>query len=723
MLRFTIITGTIIYAAALPARAQDKPAADTTKERALKEVSITAQKGAIERAPGKTIINVQALTANAGKTVLDVLRQSPGVTVDGQGNISMTGRQGVLVTIDGRQTYLAGDDLRDYLRSITAEEVGEIELITQPSARYDAAGNAGIINIKLRKSRRAGWNGNINSSYSVSKLYASNSTVLVNYRKNKVNIFASANYINAMGTVDWMQWVAIKAADGTVLSRATQHAAPVEDFDKQNWRAGIDYIASDKTSMGVQITGAFYNNIMHSPIIMTVADASGTTEGRRNTYEWSVRKNGTANAWLKHNFSKRSELNVNADYLIYTRRMGQYLQTETEKDSVAMPGQLVLRSQLPYTMQVHSARADHTYTAANGLKIESGGKYSYVTMDNAGQFEQYSNDTWQPDASRTNRFLYTEHISALYANATKKLGAHWDAQLGLRGELAEIRGVQEATAQGFTRSMPALFPTAYISYKPDSAHNIEVNYGRRVERPQYRMLNPFNYYTFYNSYQRGNPNLLPEYTHNLELRHSYKNTWNTSLELSATNPVIAWLLVPDGQTGITYETPYNFSTNKLATLSLNYTGKPRPWWEASVTVTGRYANVTGIYNNIPLHREGLGVFVWAQSQLTFGKWSGEVYCGYNGNMVTTPVSRDGANLYTAAGIGRKLAKDKLNIRLITNDLFYVYRNVFTGSQPGFDNSGRLMPNSRDVTLVVTYNFGQGKSDQRKDRGPEEAKRL
>jgi outer membrane receptor for ferrienterochelin and colicin len=191
---------------AITSYAQEKKT-DTTiaKERNLGEVTVKATKSAIETAPGKTIVNVQAMPGVAGKNVLDMLRNMPGVTVDGKGNITMTGKDGVLVMIDSRPTYLSGDELRDYLQGMTAEEVSQVEIMTQPPAHYDAEGNSGIINIKTRKTRRAGLNGSITGAFSKSKLYASNNTALVNYRKNKINIYARLNYINASGTVDWTQ--------------------------------------------------------------------------------------------------------------------------------------------------------------------------------------------------------------------------------------------------------------------------------------------------------------------------------------------------------------------------------------------------------------------------------------------------------------------------------------------------------------------------------------
>ena len=257
--------------------AQDKPATDTTKkELPLKEVTVTAQKSAFETAPGKTIVNVASLAGNAGKNVLELLRRLPGVTVDGMGNISMTGKQGVLVTIDGRQTYLAGDDLKNYLQGMTAEEVSQIELITQPSARYDAEGNAGIINIKTRKNKRSGLNGTANASYTKSMYENAYGSLLLNYKPGKVNCYTSMNFIDASNTVDWRNDMQFKDGAGNTVATSSMHSVPVEHFQKFNLRAGADYNYSEKTNAGVGIMAANYDNKMHSDINTTGGEAGAS---------------------------------------------------------------------------------------------------------------------------------------------------------------------------------------------------------------------------------------------------------------------------------------------------------------------------------------------------------------------------------------------------------------------------------------------------------------
>jgi hypothetical protein len=714
---------TIIALCTSAAYGQEQPVKDTTrKDRQLKEVSITAQKNAVEIVPGKTIVNVQALAGTSGKTVLDVLRRVPGVSVDGKGNITMTGRQGVLVTIDGRQTYLSGEELRDYLQGMTAEETAQIEVMSQPPAQYDAEGNSGVINIKTRKLKRQGLNGNATLTWTKSLFENANNTVLLNYRGGKTNWHTSLNNINGMNGVWWYQDTYFDNPTGGTLAHTAMQSVPVEWLDKYNVRTGADCNYSDKTNLGFSVSGAYYANRMHSLINTQYDNPVTSTNSIRNTYEHSLRKNATANAYLKQTPSKQSELNINLDYLLYTKRLYQSLATEAYENGISLPDQLVLQSRVPINIVIYSGRTDYSTTLSNGIKVETGLKHSYVNVDNAAYFMQYTANSWIDDGSRTNRFLYFEHISAAYANATGKLGVKWEAQAGLRGEIANISALQEATGERLDRHLPALFPSAYLAYRPDSVNSLELNYSRRVERPHYSMLNPFNYYTFYNTYQRGNPMLLPQYTHNVELKHSYKNHWITSLQLSAINNTLSYISVPDYRTQSIYGMPVNFKTNGLAYLSVTYNNKPLPWWELSACTGGRYALYRGLYGNQTVQQEGWGYSAWFSSRMEMGKWEADCYAQYLGGMVTSPVSKDGPTLYTNLGVSKRMLRDTTTVKVSVDDPFYIYRSKSYNNQPGLMDTSTLRSNSRYCTLVVTYKFGLN-GERREQSRTDEAGRV
>ena len=403
--------------------------------------------------------------------------------------------------------------------------------------------------------------------------------------------------------------------------------------------------------------------------------------------------------------------------------MEQYLTTDATRDGIALPDQLSLRSTLPYHINVWSARADQSVTLPGGLKLEGGLKHSYVSVDYATNYTIPINGIWQPDSSRSNRFVYTEQISAAYVNATRKLAEHWDAQLGLRAEVANTAGLQMATGESFSRHMPAFFPTAYLNYHPDSSNNLELNYGRRVDRPSYRELNPFNYYTFYNTYQRGNPGLLPQYTRNVELKHTYKGIWTTSLQYSYITDVLSSSTFSDNQTQTTYGMPVNFGSSEVGVLSVTYNNKVRPWWDLMMSAMGKYGRYSGRYSNLLVTSQGGGAAVWLVSQFTLGKYTTELWGNWNSNVVTTPVSEDKAQGFIGLAASRKLWHETSTIKLVLDDPFYINRNIYTSNQPGLYSTATLRSNTRSISVNIAYNFGKTASQTRREKSPDEATRL
>lgn len=687
---------------------------------------MSAHRNAIETAPGKTIINVQSLAGNAGKTILDVLRKTPGVSVDGMGNISITGRQGVLVMIDGRQTYLTGDDLREYLQGITAEEVAQVEVISQPSAQYDAEGNAGIINLKMRKWRKKGVNGNVNLVGVKSVLENSHNTFLCNYLSGKTNWHTSLNYIHGRNTVWWQQDTKFLDEAGNAVAGSSMLSVPVEGFDKYNVRVGADKIYNDKNTAGFNVTTAYYGNVMNTPIYTTTILQNGSlVNSERHTNENSLRRNATANLYLRHSFSKSSVVNVNADYILNTKRLYQYLDTKVDSNAIPVAG-LELKSRVPVNISIYSLKADHTYTISEGTKFESGLKHSYVLVDNGAWYQVHENGTWTDDAARSNRFLYSEHISAAYVNGSRKLNAKWSAQLGLRAELADIKGLQQATGEGFHRVLPAVFPTAYLSYKADSANTFELNYGRRIRRPQYGQLNPFNYYTFYNTYQRGNPNLLPQYAHNAELKHIYKGKLTSELSVSHTTNTLSYINVGDNATQTTYGMPVNFSSATNASLGVGYNGSVAPWCELNAHASALYALYKGLVNNKEVRNEGIGYRVNAGSRVLLGEWGIDCYGVYTSRMANSPVDDAMETIYMNMGVSRKgLLHDTTTVRLSIDDPLWLNRMGYKSRQPGLENNSTLVPNSRYLTMSVTYAFARGTEGRsaRREQQLEEARRM
>jgi len=458
----------------------------------------------------------------------------------------------------------------------------------------------------------------------------------------------------------------------------------------------------------------------------TVLQNGGIMNSIRNTNENSLRRNVSANAYVKHTFNKASALNVNADYLLNTKRLYQYLDTKVDSNLIPLAAGLELRSRVPVYISIYSLKTDHVYTVDDKTKLESGVKHSYVEVDNAATYQVHSNGIWADDPTRTNHFEYSEHISAAYVSGSRKMGEKWDVQAGVRAERADVTGMQRATGEQFNRVLPAVFPTAYVSYKADSANTFELNYGRRIRRPQYGQLNPFAYYTFYNTYQKGNPNLLPQYAHNVELKHNYKNKLTSEISVSHTTNTLSSIMVADNATQTIYGMPVNFSNCTNANLEVGYTGALTPWCELNARATALYALYKGLVNNRKVQNEGVGYRAELGSRMQYGDWGIDCYGAYTSSMAESPVDDAMATIYMNLALSRKgLLHDTTTVRLSVDDPMWLNRMGYKGSQPGLQSRSTFIPNSRYCTMSVTYAFARGAESKsaRREQQIEEARRM
>ena len=691
---------------------------------ALAEVAVTAKKPFIEMGLGKTVVNVEG-SAVTGGNVLDLMRRLPGVQVDGEGAISMRGKAGVLVLINDRPTYLTGEDLGAYLKSITVGEASQVELITQPGAKYDASGNTGVINIKLKKNIKPGWNGNVSASYGQGTYFRREENFMLSYRKNKLQVSLTGNDMEAIGFGNWKQEMYYTDVRGKITGSNINHANPKERFSHTSTGLFADYNLTDKTTIGVNMRGAYHPNKMTSHLEATYHDNSTGETINNNTVvkEGHIRKEVIANGYLSHKFSKDHMLDVNLDYLTFTKNADQEFTTTLydEQMSLLQPpatGNSLQKS--PIT--IYSIKADHTYAFKNGSKVESGIKYSRVTMDFDAAFHLLQNNSWVNDTGRSNHFLYEENIGAMYVTASKAFGKKWETKAGLRAEQTLAKGLQYRHNNSFTKRYLSLFPTAYITYKADSSNQFELNYGRRIDRPEYKQLNPFTYYSFQNMYSVGNPDLMPQYTNNMELKHSYKNMFITTLSYSATSDVIQGFLTVDDSSKISYNKLRNIASNRNLGLAVNFNRDVFKWWSLNVYLGGFYAEYEGLFNNAMKKTDWIGYYVYINSNFSLGHgWKAEFSGNYNSGGRWSLTSSYLSNTWIESGVSKKF-NDHWSARFYTYDPFRLFNlrakdyGINYTAQTSFRHASQMF------TLALTYNFGSSQSSKN-EHTIDEAKRL
>jgi len=541
----------------------------------LQEVAVRAKKPFIEVHADKLVVNVENSIVSAGSSAMEVLQRSPGVSVDNNENISLKGRQGVMIWINGKQSPMAGADLANVLRSMPANSIDRIEIISNPGARYDAAGTAGIINIILKKDQRIGANGTVNVSYGqgVYSKYGAGATF--NYRGKKLNVYGSYNYANRI----WFNHLMLdrKFLDSSKgdlqLFRYDQDNYAVFDFKNHIVNAGVDYDLAAKTTVGVSIstvTNAFNPKADNNSKALGANDEllyRFQTTGRHQNFHY----NYAANAYLKQKLdSAGSELSVDLDYAAFGNQSNQNFVTSYQyvDPNISQPD-YYLKSDLTGLTQIRSVKADYTHPVKENLRLDAGIKTSFVTADNEPVFHVKTTGDYILDTSRSNHFIYNENINAAYVNTSrdwKKLSM----QLGLRMENTNIRFEQTATSQKFdtSYSYTQLFPSLAFQYHLNKINDLGITLSRRIERPNYQQLNPFKYFIDKTTYREGYPRLNPASFYSVELQHIYKQRFITTFTYGINKGIITEVIQPsEVEDSVTVQTNKNLNSMLFVGLS------------------------------------------------------------------------------------------------------------------------------------------------------------
>ncbi len=685
----------------------------------LQAVTVTAKRPLFEVKPDKTVVNVEAAVSNIGATALEVLEKSPGVTVDRDGNISLKGKAGVTVMIDGKPSYLTGPELTNLLQSMAANQLVQIELMSNPPAKYDAAGNGGVINIKTKKGRQRGFNGNLSLGYGQGVYPKTTNSMALNYRNSKFNAFMNYTVNANQGYGDLVINRTYYDLQGNVTGYVHQptymHSTPFNNSVKM----GVDYMLTSKTTVG--ITGSGFINrgkfVSNSTGYLLEPDYSWDTAVNTKSETTNKWRNGAVNLNLRHQFAKDNELTADLDYIRYLSDNNQLFVNTTLNNKQEAVGESTLKGVLPSQVRIISGKADYSRAFKSGLKLDAGWKSSLVKTDNEANYFNEVAGTWEPDYEKTNHFLYQENINAVYVNGQHKLG-RFGIQAGLRFEHTNYNGQQLGNPQkpdsSFSRSYGSLFPTTYITYEKDSANTFSINIGRRINRPAYQQLNPFLFFINQYTYQEGNPYLQPEFTWTAELGHTYKNWLTTTLGYAYTDQVFSQVFRTEGE--VTILTFANLQSRRTYSLSSNAQLKPaKNWWSMNVQLTGSYASVRGMSLNDEIRSDAFSGQLNINNQFKFRKgWSAELSGFYNTR------SKDGqftiqAFSQVTAGVSKTILKEKGTLRLNVRDIFF--GQVIDG-QINYQNVVEHFRQSRDsrvVNLAFTYRFGKTFKETAKKR--------
>ena len=684
----------------------------------MKAVVITAKKPLIEQKADKLVVNVDASPANAGATAMEVLEKSPGISVDNDGNISLKGKGGIIVMMDGKPTYLSASDLANLLKNTPASAIDQIEIMTNPSSKYDAAGNAGIINIKTKKSLKSGLNGSITVGGSAGFFHKRNAWYVqpgsqnsfnFNYRKNKINIFGNYNPNYNEHRNDLNIKRNFYNEDGSLNASANLQTLFKGSSRNHNAKLGIDYYIDKKNVVGVVFTGfGFFGN----PSPLTISDIynpdgslqSGLHTDNENSL---IFRNYTGNINYKHSFdSTGRELTIDLDYVKYNNVVDMLLATEAKDGYGNKTGDPVyLRGHLPSLVDIYSFKSDYTHPLKKDMKIEAGIKTNFVKNNNLVDYAHRNGEGWIPDA-RSNHFIYEENINAAYLNISKKFSEKWSAQAGLRIENTNTKGHQVTNDSTFIRHYTNLFPTAYITYSLNKNNQLVLSYGRRVNRPNYEDLNPFTYFLDSLTYRQGNPYLLPQFTHNIELSHTFMSKYITTVNYSRTTDVISQILNQNTAEKTTYLTTENISTFRNIGVSVNAPFKWAPWFSTNLFMNIYNNHYKGMYNADEIEVSYTAYMVNITNTFNIVKGFSAELSGFYRSRAVQQLMMMNEMYQMTIGLQKNVLKDKATIRLSFRDPFGWQK--FGGHMKYGDVDATVANrwDSRQVAAGFTYRFGK-----------------
>jgi iron complex outermembrane recepter protein len=690
----------------------------------LAAVTVTSKKPMVEVRADKMIVNVEGTINATGNDALELLRKSPGVMVDKDDNLSLAGKNGVQVFVDGKPSPLSGQDLANYLKTLQSSQIEAIEIITNPSAKYEAAGNAGIINIKLKKNKSFGTNGSVNAGYNIGSFPKYNGGLALNHRNARINIFGNYNYNYG----DNANRFTLRKEQFDTLFLQTNKL----NFknNSHSFKTGLDYFINNKSTIGAIVNGTLAKNDISSSGPMTITYMPTNTLDRilvAQSNNDTKRDNINTNLNYRYAVTGGTELNIDADYGFFKIRSNQY-----QPNTYYAPNGTTVLSTSNYTMiaptdiDLYSVKADYEQNFKKG-RLGIGGKIAFVNTDNDFQrYNVYSPNSKVLDTLKSNTFAYKENINALYVNYNKAFKGIM-VQFGLRAENTHSKGTSRGFKEvsnvmipydsTFERDYTNIFPSAAITFNKNPMSQWNITYSRRIDRPAYQDLNPFEFKLNEYTFMKGNTQLRPQYTNSFGLTHTYKYKLNTTLNYSHVKDIFSQLPDTTEKTK-SFLTKKNLATQDIVSLNISYPFQWK-WYSFFANLNSYYSHYTADFGGGD-RKISQGVFAltyYMQNSIRFGKgWTGEVSGFYSSPSLWQGVFKSKAMYGIDGGLQKQVFKGKGTIKAAVSDMFRTMKWSGTSNFAGANNTASGRWESRQFKLNFTYRFGSNQVKAARQRG-------
>lgn len=698
----------------------------------LDEITVTANRAMVEVKPDRTVFNVQGTINSTGSDAIELLRKAPAVTVDNNDNISVLGRSGVLLYVDGKRLPLTGENLSNYLKNLPAEQIDRIDIITTPGAKYEAEGNAGIIDIRLKRDENAGTNGTVTGTFSQGKLPQMNGSISGNHRNGKINLFgtiggAESERFNRMHFEDYQNNI-FKFEDHFIRS----------GNQNLNYRLGLDLYLSKKHILGFLVGGNYAEGKVNTTNTIALSNQQTINQVDSFLLATSISDRqadqNTYNINYRFDNQKGRSVNIDLDYGAYRNEMVRYQPNRYYSDASQQEllTEIINSFDTPTDIDIYTFKLDYEEELWGG-KLGLGSKLSRVVSDNTFLFyDEISGKSIRNDR-RSNTFEYDENVYAGYITFSRPISEKWNFSAGLRAEQTDATGDLQAFLPELQEPPVELnylswFPSAGLTWQVAPTHALALNYGRRINRPDYNVLNPFNNQLSQLSFQKGNPFLRPEIVNNVELGYTLNYRYNFKIGYSLTEDQITRLISPDDDDPragfISWD---NLATQKIWSANISAPVQISEKWNAYFNASCSYLDNQAEYENgatVDVQKFTYSIY----QQHTFNlPWDlkGEISGYYSGPGVWGGVFEYESSWSLNLGLQRKFLQDRLNVRISANDLFYETGWDGVSRFNGLVSNGSGRWDSRRVGISLSYGFGNQKikSRKRKTGLEEEAGRI
>jgi hypothetical protein len=686
-----------------------------TSVKDMKEVTIASSQPLFTQKPDKLIMNIEGSPVRIIGSAWDLLSTAPGVVVDQNGKITLRGKSGVLVYVDNKNTFLSGDQLMNYLQNISAADIVSVEIISNPSAKYDAQGSGGIINFITKKGSQLGFNGSIRGGVGQAFYTKYEGGANFNYATKKYNVYGKYDF----GDRNYLERAFINR--NIIYNNTTtnyyQNNSTIGKPLGHTGQIGVDFYAKHNITWGARMDGSFATD-NSSSINTTIISQTGndsTTELYQVNGDKNLFKNGSANLYFDQKLDTNGkELSASVDYLAYDvdNKQDFNLNYFDNFQNVSAPSENQ-RSDALSNINILVGQIDYAHPFGKKYKLETGVKSSYVKTANDLTFDFLNGSVWQNDSTKSNRFIYKEQINAAYATGYATFG-NWQFEAGLRAEQTLSEGNSPTTLQDLKKGYIQLFPSVFILQKINEKNSLNYTYSRRVNRPGYQDLNPFIFYLDKYTYEEGNPFLQPEIANNIDVTYSFMDAVFVTTGVGRTKHAMTDVTNQVDSTGIGYKTTVNLNNVDNLYFGLSSPIPIANWFMAELELNEAYNRYTSNLYGTNIDNKSWMFNASSTFTFTLPKSLKMQLWGWYQGPGTYGIFHSKSKGGVGCSISKSFFNNQLSVNLIGNDLFRQNGMRATINFQGQDVYLSFMPESPRVTLRVRYSFGNKKATRKTD---------